>query len=478
MHYSTVLVVLKDSYLEFKSCCSLYRHNSMRFLLGNNQSPSRGKCLDFRRAVSVMERDSSKGWERENLDLHSEKSDEIPEKYGRSACPSGCNLCSYGDELGICSFSMPPASESAAVHSADGYWKFSSSPQHSRKIYGTVSDCSEASVLFSERMHIGLNLGKPKEYWDNFFPMSAKSLVSTIPVSGIVPKRSRAYYPNFQNPFCQVDGCNLDLTSAKDYHRRHRICERHSKCPSITVSGSERRFCQQCSRLHDLSVFDDKKRSCRRRLSDHNARRRRQPPDSTKPSSPGVLSTALYDQRPHNFLVDRLSAPILNQTWENTSISLAAPSKFGGLEGTICFSDNKIHDSVPSLQIDQEVLPAIQIPSPQNLDQCLNVSPANPQATPDLLSVHSLLSSNPWVLNEAIPTPTAYTTNANGHYNPESQLDPHHWAAAALLQSSNYISTEQGRILVPDPGTPLLQEFQLLRADYESDCNYSNQRDS
>lgn len=106
----------------------------------------------------------------------------------------------------------------------------------------------------------------------------------------------------------------------------------------------------------------------------------------------------------------------------------------------------------------------------------LNVPPANPQATPDLVSVHSLLSSNPWVLNEAIPTPTAFSSNANGHYNPERQLDPHHWAAA-LLHSSN-ISTEQGRIMVPDPGTPRLQEFQLLRADYESGCSYSNQRDS
>lgn len=436
--------------------------------------------MDFLRPISVMERDSesSKGWERENFALRSEKSDEIPEKYGHSACPSGCNLCSYGNELGNYSFSMHPAFESAAVHSTDGYWKFSSSPQHSRKINGTVSDYSDASVFSTEPMHIGLNLGRPKEYGDNFSPMSTKSLVSTIPVPGTVPKRSRAYYQNLQNPFCQVDGCNLDLTSAKDYHRRHRICESHSKCPSITVSGTERRFCQQCSRLHDLSEFDDKKRSCRRRLSDHNARRRRLPRESTNLSSPGVLSTALYDQRPHNVSLDRLSVPVLNQTWENTSISLASPSKVGGLEGTICFSGNKIHDYLPSLRTDQEMPCGIRIPSPQNLDQCLNVPPANPQATPDLVSVHSLLSSNPWLLNEAIPTPTAYSSNANGHYNPERQLDPHHWAAAAALLHSSNISTEQGRIMVPDPGTPRLQEFQLLKADYESCCSYSTQRDS
>ncbi|XP_073157301.1 squamosa promoter-binding-like protein 2 isoform X2 [Henckelia pumila] len=415
-----------------------------------------------------MERfsESSRGWERENIALPSEKSDEIPEKYGHSACSSDCNFCLYGNELGICSFSMRPKSEFAAVDSTDGYWRLSSLPLHSRKIDGTVSDYSEARVFSTEPMHIGLNLGRPKECGDNFSSlMSSQSLVSTIPVSVTASKRSRVYYPNVQNPFCQVDGCNIDLTSAKDYHRRHRICGSHSKCPSVIVSGRERRFCQQCSRLHDLSEFDEKKRSCRRRLSDHNARRRRLPPESTKLSSPGVV----YDQRPHDVLADRPSVPdpVLNQTWENNSFSAAAPSKVGGLEETICFSGNKIHDSDPSMRIDQGMLWAIQIASPQNLDQCSNVPPANPQATPDLPSVHSLLSCNPWISNEAIPVPTAHSSN---HYNPERHIDPHQWAA--LVHSSNNFSTEQGRIQVSDR----LQGFQLLSADYESGCYHSDQR--
>ncbi|GFP84460.1 squamosa promoter-binding-like protein 3 [Phtheirospermum japonicum] len=96
-----------------------------------------------------------------------------------------------------------------------------------------------------------------------------------------------------QNPCCQVEGCNLDLKSAKDYHRRHRICEGHSKSPKVIVAGMERRFCQQCSKFHDLSEFDDKKRSCRRRLSDHNARRRRVQPESVH-LGPAGLSSALY----------------------------------------------------------------------------------------------------------------------------------------------------------------------------------------
>lgn len=55
-------------------------------------------------------------------------------------------------------------------------------------------------------------------------------------------KKSRA------SCICQVEGCNVDLTGAKDYHRKHRVCESHSKCPKVIVSGLERRFCQQCSR--------------------------------------------------------------------------------------------------------------------------------------------------------------------------------------------------------------------------------------
>ncbi|CAF1709302.1 hypothetical protein HID58_056006 [Brassica napus] len=80
-----------------------------------------------------------------------------------------------------------------------------------------------------------------------------------------------------QVPRCQIDGCELDLSSAKDYHRKHRVCVNHSKCPKVTVGGLERRFCQQCSRLHAVSEFDEKKRSCRKRLTHHNARRRKLP---------------------------------------------------------------------------------------------------------------------------------------------------------------------------------------------------------
>lgn len=52
-------------------------------------------------------------------------------------------------------------------------------------------------------------------------------------------------------PSCQVDGCNADLSEAKPYHRRHKVCEYHAKAPSVQMAGLQQRFCQQCSRLRN-----------------------------------------------------------------------------------------------------------------------------------------------------------------------------------------------------------------------------------
>ncbi|KAI9074080.1 hypothetical protein K1719_043972 [Acacia pycnantha] len=76
-------------------------------------------------------------------------------------------------------------------------------------------------------------------------------------------------------PCCQADDCRTDLSGAKQYHRRHKVCEYHAKAAVVLISGNEQRFCQQCSRFHELSEFDNSKRSCRRRLAGHNERRRK-----------------------------------------------------------------------------------------------------------------------------------------------------------------------------------------------------------
>lgn len=50
-------------------------------------------------------------------------------------------------------------------------------------------------------------------------------------------------------PMCQVDNCKEDLSNAKDYHRRHKVCELHSKSTKALVGKQMQRFCQQCSRF-------------------------------------------------------------------------------------------------------------------------------------------------------------------------------------------------------------------------------------
>lgn len=105
-------------------------------------------------------------------------------------------------------------------------------------------------------------------------------------------KRARA--PNnggTQGASCLVDGCNSDLSKCRDYHRRHKVCEVHSKTPKVTILGQEQRFCQQCSRFHSLDEFDEGKRSCRKRLDGHNRRRRKPQPESLSLNSGRFLST-------------------------------------------------------------------------------------------------------------------------------------------------------------------------------------------
>ncbi|ONI29972.1 hypothetical protein PRUPE_1G224900 [Prunus persica] len=140
---------------------------------------------------------------------------------------------------------------------------------------------------------LSLKLGKRMYFEDVCAGNNPKSSsLSVISSSMAKTKRSKSTGQSAFAPHCQVEGCNIDLSSAKDYHRKHRICANHSKSPKVIVEGVERRFCQQCSRFHGLSEFDEKKRSCRRRLSDHNARRRK--PQTEALRNPTRLSSSLF----------------------------------------------------------------------------------------------------------------------------------------------------------------------------------------
>ncbi|KAA8520468.1 hypothetical protein F0562_014724 [Nyssa sinensis] len=123
---------------------------------------------------------------------------------------------------------------------------------------------NEPSVGIDFTTRIGLNLGG-RTYFS-----SEDDFVNRL------YRRSRPVEPgSINSPRCQAEGCNADLTHSKHYHRRHKVCEFHSKAATVIAAGLTQRFCQQCSRFHLLSEFDNGKRSCRKRLADHNRRRRK-----------------------------------------------------------------------------------------------------------------------------------------------------------------------------------------------------------
>ncbi|KAL0357747.1 UNVERIFIED_CONTAM: Squamosa promoter-binding-like protein 13A [Sesamum calycinum] len=124
-------------------------------------------------------------------------------------------------------------------------------------------------------------------------------------------KRAKAPGNITQVAHCLVDGCNADLSLCRDYHRRHKVCEIHSKTPKVTIGGREQRFCQQCSRFHSLVEFDEGKRSCRKRLDGHNRRRRKPQPDSLSRNSDSFSPTnKVFQQQQHlNYIERRNSFP-------------------------------------------------------------------------------------------------------------------------------------------------------------------------
>lgn len=63
-----------------------------------------------------------------------------------------------------------------------------------------------------------------------------------------IGKRGKHLWNSATMSRCQVEGCYVALVNAKEYHRRHKVCEMHSKAPKVVVLGLEQRFCQQCSR--------------------------------------------------------------------------------------------------------------------------------------------------------------------------------------------------------------------------------------
>ncbi|KAK6922431.1 SBP domain [Dillenia turbinata] len=152
-----------------------------------------------------------------------------------------------------------------------------------------------AEKISKEECLVDLKLGGLESIGDmtaDWWKESCFSSVASSSSPSGSSKRSRPPVNGAQLVLCSVDGCNADLTKCRDYHRRHKVCEVHSKTSRVLIKGQEQRFCQQCSRFHSLVEFDEGKRSCRKRLDGHNRRRRKQHPEPASTSSGRFLSSS------------------------------------------------------------------------------------------------------------------------------------------------------------------------------------------
>ncbi|KAG5058539.1 hypothetical protein AAZX31_05G190400 [Glycine max] len=128
-------------------------------------------------------------------------------------------------------------------------------------------------------------------------------------------KRARALSNGTQTVSCLVDGCHADLSNCRDYHRRHKVCEVHSKTAQVSIGGQKQRFCQQCSRFHSLEEFDEGKRSCRKRLDGHNRRRRKPQPESLTRSGSFLSNYQGTQLLPFSSSHEYPSTTVVNPTW-------------------------------------------------------------------------------------------------------------------------------------------------------------------
>ncbi|CAM0947025.1 unnamed protein product [Alopecurus aequalis] len=232
---------------------------------------------------------------------------EAPHSSGGSGTFSSSSEMGYGSSKSSMSASID--SSSKAGNSMEFRFETAKNPDDRNtskntelgKVDNTRNETSPSSAVAASSGEpvIGLKLGKRTYFEDVCGGQSVKSSPSGTSApnrSPAVAKRAKADQHKPHNSYCQVEGCKVDLSSAKEYHRKHRVCELHSKAPKVVVAGLERRFCQQCSRFHALAEFDQVKRSCRRRLNDHNSRRRKPQPEAISFGS-SRLSTMFYDAR-------------------------------------------------------------------------------------------------------------------------------------------------------------------------------------
>ncbi|CAN1799035.1 Squamosa promoter-binding-like protein 12 [Linum perenne] len=361
-----------------------------------------------------------------------------------------------------------------------------------------VENVSSVDASASSGEHvIGLKLGKRTYFGDVCTTGNGKSSSFSVTANSpiVVTKRSRASCQSVQSPCCQVEGCNLDLKSAKDYHRRHRICESHSKSPKVVVAGLERRFCQQCSRFHQLSEFDDKKRSCRRRLSDHNARRRRPQPEAIQFGS--TLSTSIYDNRRQmNVFLNRVALPGKSFSWPSgCGFKFTQPGdsflkcvKSEGTSRQMSNLSNDVHDSASEAQLISDKGLSFKSSASQMISEGLEGSAltSNLEMNPNFGGALSLLSTTSWGLNEPDSAAAALdqlmlVSDTSMAHQTLMHAEPQSWSLSPSATNAPMEEPPQDSRVnsfdLHEHGNVSFQQFQHCKTPYQPGSFYSNQMD-
>lgn len=198
-------------------------------------------------------------WDWENWVMLNPKGSEAPKKLqlvesdieGIEGFEGGSFYSSGGRSDGGTGSELGYASSSKSSKSAS----FDSSVQIKGNQFSLVNNSGttrtsptiESSAASGESL-IALELGKRTYFEDVSGANNVRNSARTSVPGDSVAKKNKSSSVGAESPCCQVEGCNLDLSSAKDYHRKHRVCENHSKSPMVVINGLERRFCQQCSR--------------------------------------------------------------------------------------------------------------------------------------------------------------------------------------------------------------------------------------
>lgn len=242
-----------------------------------------------------------------------------------------------------------------------------------------------------------------------------------------------------------MEGCGTELAAAKEYHRKHRVCEAHTKSPRVVVAGQERRFCQQCSRFHGLSEFDQKKRSCRRRLSDHNARRRKPQPDAFSFAPARLPSSLMFDDRRQISFVwdkDPLShgRPFPCSPWDSPS-DFKPPQvkeiREVSINGQVHFDKSHLPNAVPALSHDiAELLPM------KGPDASATASKLG--GAPDLQRALSLLSASSCGLPDPVQQASCLVQFTGASQNSRGLPSPHGGSPPSA-------SCAEGQPMAPSP---------------------------